>query len=146
MYQFWLLTRLMLIPQLQAGFFSVFSSWKFAILSWKYPGFFLQNLRGHPALGFSEFIMVLETLIELCMTELIFLGNFCPKNWGNGPKTGQNDFLNLNKNLFINFHLICSVMKIYNTCSVPAQILHLGKILFLRYRPKCSESFRLQDF
>ena len=107
------------------------------------PRIFLQNLRGHPALGFSEFIMVLETLIELCMTEPFLWENFCPKNLGNGPKTGQNDFLNLNKNLFINFHLIYSVMKIYNICSVPAQILHLGKILFLRYRPKCSVSFRL---
>ena len=132
----------MLITQLQAGFFWFFCPGNLPFYPGNTPDF-LQNLRRHPALGFSEFIMVLETLIELCMTEPFLWENFCPKNLGNGPKTGQNDFLNLNKNLFINFHLIYSVMKIYNICSVPAQILHLGKILFLRYRPKCSVSFRL---
>ena len=31
-------------------------------------------------------------------------------------------------------------------CCVPAQIPYLGKLLFLRYRPKCSQPIRLQDF
>ena len=29
---------------------------------------------------------------------------------------------------------------------MPAQVPYLGKILFLRYRPKCSQPIRLQDF
>ena len=37
-------------------------------------------------------------------------------------------------------------MKIYIICCVPAQISYLGKFLFLRYRPKCSQLIRLQDF
>ena len=61
---------------------------------------------------------------------------FAPKNWGNGPKI---EFLNLKKNVVINFHLICSTMKIYIIFCVTAQILYLEKILFLRYRPKCSQ-------
>ena len=36
-------------------------------------------------------------------------------------------------------------MKIYVICCVPAQIPYLGKILFLRYGPKCSQPIRLQD-
>ena len=34
---------------------------------------------------------------------------FCPKNWGNGQKQG---FLNLKKNLVINFHCVYSIWKI----------------------------------
>ena len=37
-------------------------------------------------------------------------------------------------------------MKIYIICSVPGKIPFLGKFLFLRYRPKCSQPIRLQDF
>ena len=45
-----------------------------------------------------------------------------------------------------NFHWICSIMKIFIICWVPAQILYLGKIWFLRYKPKCPQPIRLQDF
>ena len=62
----------------------------------------------------------------------------------NGPKTFF--FFNLLKNFVINFYWICSVIKIYFICCVPVQIPYLGKFLFLRYRPKCSEPIRLQDF
>ena len=41
-----------------------------------------------------------------------------------GQKSG---FLNLNKNLVINFLWICSIMKIYIICCVPAQILYWEK-------------------
>ena len=46
---------------------------------------------------------------------------FCFKNWGNGPKMS---FLNLKENLVINCHWICSIMKIYISCCVLAQILY----------------------
>ena len=87
--------------------------------------------------------MVLETLMILCMTEQDIL----KKRFMLGVKIGQREaFLNLKKNLVINFHWSCSIMKIYIICYVPAQIPYLGKILFLRYRPKCSQPIRLQDF
>ena len=87
--------------------------------------------------------MVLETLMILCMTEQGIL----KKRFMLGVKIGQREaFLNLKKNLVINLHWSCSIMKIYIICYVPAQIPYLGKILFLRYRPKCSQPIRLQDF
>ena len=58
-----------------------------------------------------------------------FSGNFfCPRNWEKDQKIGQKQgFLNLLKNLVINFYLICSKMKNYIICCVPAQIPYLGK-------------------
>ena len=44
------------------------------------------------------------------------------------------------------FFWICSVMKVYTICSVPAQIPYLGKILFPRHGPKWSQPVRLKDF
>ena len=55
-------------------------------------------------------------------------------------------FLNLLKNSVINFHWIYSIMKTYIVCWVPAEIPYLGKILFLRCGPECSQTIRLQDF
>ena len=60
-----------------------------------------------------------------------------------GPKQG---FLNLLKNSIINFYWICSIMKIYLIYCVPVQMQNLGKFLFLRYVPKCSQPMRLQGF
>ena len=54
-------------------------------------------------------------------------------------------FLNILKNVVINFYRICSIMKIYIICCVPAQIPYLGKLLFLRHWPKCSQTIRFQD-
>ena len=90
--------------------------------------------------------MVLETCVKLCMAELDFLEYFfCPKNLEDGPRMGQKQgFLNLFKNLLINFYWICSIVKFY--IWVPAQIPHLGKFLFLRYGPKCSQPVKLQEF
>ena len=92
--------------------------------------------------------MVLESHLKLCMTELDFLGNFfCPQNLENGPKMGQKQgFLNLLGNLVITFYWIWCILEIYIICFVPAQIPYLGKFLFLRYGPKCSQPIRLQDF
>ena len=91
-----------------------------------------------------NFARVLETLMKLYMTTRFFLKNlFCPQNWGNGPKIGS---LNLKKNLAINFHWICSIMNMFIVCCVPAQILYLGKILFLRCRPKYSQPIKLHNF
>ena len=65
------------------------------------------------------------------------------KNLLNGPKIG---FLNWKKNLVINFHRICSIMNMFIISCVPVQILCLGKILFVRYRPKYSQPIKLHKF
>ena len=97
---------------------------------------------------FLNFGMVLETHMKLCVTELDFLEKFFwPKCWENGPKMGQKQgFLKLLKDLVIKFYWICSIMKTYIIRCVPAQVPYLGKILFLRYGPKYSQSIRLKDF
>ena len=73
--------------------------------------------------------MVVETYMKLCMTEPDFPEkNFVPKIGENGPKMGQkHGFLNLLKHFVIDFYKICSIMKIYIICCVPAQIPYLGK-------------------
>ena len=78
---------------------------------------------------------MLETHLKFCMAELDFLGErICPQNWGNGPKMCQKQgFLNLLENLIINFYWICSIMKINIICCIPAQILYLWKLFFLRH-------------
>ena len=69
--------------------------------------------------------------------------SFAPKIGKMGQKQG---FWNILKNLVINFYWICSLMKIYNIFYVPVQIPYLGRFLFLRYGPKCSQPIRLQNF
>ena len=80
---------------------------------------------------------------EVVHDNLIFLKNFSHQNWGNGPKIG---FLNLKKNLVINFHWICSIMNMFIISCVSTQNLCLGKILFLRCRPKYSQLIKLHNF
>ena len=81
--------------------------------------------------------------MKLCVTARFFGKTFfAPKIGEMGQKY---DFLNLNKNLAINFHWIFSIMKTYTIYCVPAPIAYFGKILFLRYGPKCSKPIRLQD-
>ena len=90
---------------------------------------------------FLNFGMVLESHVKLCVT-----AGFSRKIFF-APKMGQNQgFFNLLENLVINFYWIWSIMKIYILCCVPAQIPFLGKFLFLRYGPKCSQPIRLQDY
>ena len=96
--------------------------------------------------------MVLETQMKLYMKESDFLKNFSlPKKLGRmGQKQG---FLNLWKiwslicsKFVLNLVWIYSWRKIYIICCVPAQIPYLGKFLFLRNGPKCSQPVRLHDF
>ena len=88
--------------------------------------------------------------MTLCVTELDFLKKkffFWSQNWEKGPKMSQKqNFLNLLKNLVINIYWIYSIMKKYLVFCVAAQVPYLGKFLFLRYGPKCSQPIRLQDF
>ena len=87
--------------------------------------------------------MVLETNMKLCTTAWFSRNVFAPKIRKMAQKQG---FWNLLKNFVITFFWICSIMKIYIISCVPAQIPYLEKYLFLRYRPKCSQPIRLQDF
>ena len=79
----------------------------------------------------------------VCDSQIFQKKHFAQKIGKMGQKQG---FLNILKNFVINFYWICSIMKIYIICCVPAQIPYLGKFLFLRYGPKCSQPIRLQDF
>ena len=78
-----------------------------------------------------------ETNMKLCVTEgFSWKRIFAPK-FGTLTKYGsKTDF---------EFYWICSVMKSYIICCVPAQIPYLGKI-FPRYRPNCSQPIRLHDY
>ena len=109
------------------------------LASWHLSGCFL----GTGSLDFSGFCQGASNHYEVLHDNPIFLKNFWSKNWGNGPKI---DFLNLKKNLVINFHWICSIMNIFIICCVPAQNLYLGKIFFLRCRPKYSQPIKMHNF
>ena len=61
---------------------------------------------------------------------------FYPKSLRNDPKIVQKWGV-FKENLVINFYWICSLVKIYIICCVPAQIPSLRKIFFPRCRPKC---------
>ena len=72
---------------------------------------------------------------------------FLHQNWEKGPKMVQNQgFFNLLENLVINLYWIWSLMEMYIIGCVPTQIPYLGKILFLRYGPNCSQPIRLHYF
>ena len=112
----------------------------YVLLSFCLSGSFL----GIVSLVFSKFWDGARNLYEVVHDRQI---NVCPQNCKDDPKTGQKqDFLNLLKNVVINFCWICSIMKMYIIWCVPAQIPFLGKFLFLRYGPKCSQPVKLQDF
>ena len=58
--------------------------------------------------------------MKLCRTEVDFLEKLLlPQKLRNGSKI---EFLNLKKNLVINFHWICSIMKISIICCVYGEI------------------------
>ena len=83
----------------------------------------------------------------LGILSLVFSNFFCSQDLENWSKGGQKQvFLNLLKNLIINFNWSSSIMKTFIICCVPVEIPYLGKFLFLGYRPKCSQPIRLQDF
>ena len=80
------------------------------------------------SLIFREFCHSARNPYEVVRDRARFSGRlsrfFCPKIWEMGQKQG---FLNLLKDLVINFYWICSLMKTYITCCVPAQIPYLRK-------------------
>ena len=90
-----------------------------------------------------NFAMVLKILMKLCMTARFFGKTVLHWKLGNRQKIV---FFNLKKKIGHNFHWICSIMKLCIICCISAQILYLGKILFLRFRPKCCQSIRLRGF
>ena len=94
------------------------------------------------------FGIVPENQMKLRVKELNFLEMFFhPQNWENRTKIGQKlGFFKLLKNLVLNIYWICSIMKIYIICCVPAKIRYLGKFLFLIYGLKNPQPIRLQDF
>ena len=109
------------------------------LASWHLSGCFLEI----GSLDFSGFCQGASNYYEVVHNNPIFLKNFfCPKNWGNGLKIS---FLNLKKNLVIKFHWIVLINMLI-ICCVPVQILCLGKILFLRCRPKYAQLIKLHNF
>ena len=109
---------------------------------------FLWSFLGIASLVFSEIWKVARNSYEVVHDRARFSGKkfFAPKlrkKAQNGPKTG---FFQLLEDLVITFYWIWSIMEIYIICCVPAQIPYLGKFLFLRYGPKCSQPMRLHDF
>ena len=101
---------------------------------------------GIGSLGFSEFWHDTRKPYRQIFWESFFCPPPLPKAGEMGKNSPKTGFLNLQKNLVINFPRICSIMKIYIIYCVPVQIFYLRKMLFLRYRPKCSQPFKLQDF
>ena len=93
---------------------------------------------------FSGFCNKLETLMKLCMTAWFFEKRFLLQKLRKWPKNSFS--FNLKRKLKISFHWTCSIMKMFITYCVPTQIPYLEKILFLRYRPKCSQPIRLHGF
>ena len=81
-----------------------------------------------------------ETLMKLCITTW-----FCEKTFfAPTIKMSKTRVFWILRKIW---SLIFTVFNIENFyCCVPAQILYLGKILLLRYRPKSSQPIRLQDF
>ena len=69
--------------------------------------------------------------VEPDFPENIFLPQKSGKWAKNGSKTGF--FFNILKDFVNNFYWICSIMKIYIICCVPAQIPNWEKFWFLRY-------------
>ena len=104
-----------------------------------------KSFHGIVSLFFSKFWHGARIPWEVVCDRAGFLGKnfFAPKIGKMGQKQG---FFNLLESFVINFYWIWSIMKIYIICCVPAQIPYLGKFLFLRYGPKCSQPIRLQDF
>ena len=95
---------------------------------------------GIGSLGFSEFRHGTRKLYQVVDSRLFGKTFFAPKISRSGPKVKCFEFKEKSGHWF---SLNLFIMKIY---CVPVQISYLGKILFLKYRPECCQSFRLQDF
>ena len=113
------------------------------------PSVFLsRRFLGIGSLVFSETRHgVRDPHVLLCMIEPDFFFNFCPKNWGNGPKMPPKQFFLIYwKIQSLIFFGIWSIKEVHIVCCILAQILYLEKIWFLRSVPKCSQPIGLQDF
>ena len=89
---------------------------------------------------------MLERHVKLCVTEPDFSEKkFFPKKLGtwtkNGPKTEFFEFIEK-----FCHHFLLNLFYNYVICYIPEQTPYLGKFLFLKYGPKCSQIMRLQDF
>ena len=101
------------------------------------------------SLTFSKFWHDARNPYEVARDKARFFRKcFClPQKLGKWTQNGsKTDLFKLLKNLFIDFYLILSIMKIYIIFFVAAQIPFLGKFLLLRYGLKYSLPFRMQEF
>ena len=69
-----------------------------------------------------------------------FFFSFATEIRNMGQKQG---FLNLLKSLVFDFYWICSMMKLYSICCVPAQIPYFGKKVLMKNRTKCNHISRI---
>ena len=85
---------------------------------------------GIGSLDFSEFLHGAKSCYKFVHDRARVFGKtfFFQKNWEKGQKQG---FLNLKKNLAINFHWICPIMKIYIICCSCTNLYVFGKNLVL---------------
>ena len=97
-----------------------------------HPSFHLSGcFLGIVSLVFSKFWHDARNPYEVvCDSQIFQKKHFAQKIGKMGQKQG---FLNILKNFVINFYWICSIMKIYIICCVPAQIPNWEKFWFLRY-------------
>ena len=115
------------------------------MILWKYVSilplrYLSRSFLGMGSLGFSEFCYGARNHYHVVRGRARSFGKTFFAS-----KIGFWSFLSFKKTLVYNFHWICSIMKIYIICSVPVQILYLGKIFSLRFRPKWSQPIRFQD-
>ena len=82
--------------------------------------------------------MMLETQKNMCDRAGCFGKKLCPQNLENGAKMGQKHVYEFIEKFGHYFQRICFTMETYIICCVSSQIPYLGKLLFLRYGPKCS--------
>ena len=104
-----------------------------------FPAVCLDVFFGIGSLNFCEFWHDARNPYEIVHDRArVFGKNFFAPKMGKWAK--KKGFFNLKKNLVVNVHWICSffVLFLHKCC--------IGKILFLRYRPKCFQLIRLQDF
>ena len=73
--------------------------------------------------------------------------NFFPLRLGTQTKNlSKIAFFLIYWKIWLKFYWICSMMKMYIICCVPAQIPYLRKVFFPSYRPNCSQPIRLWNF
>ena len=108
------------------------------------------DFRGIVALAFSKFWDGARNPYEVVrdsMTEILRKNYFCLQNWENDPNMGQKQvFLNLLKNVAINPHRICSIMKTCIIYCVSGQISYLAKNSFPEIWAKMFSANKIAGF